>query len=127
MTDVWLIIIGVSSLIIDVMLAFLLFQVLKIAMSMRRIVDDKVDPVLKEMQVVIGNVREMLDNIKGAVEDVREFSSSVREVGKTVHAVNDLASGIGSSATVRAISLKAGVIAGLEYLLTNLLRKGDRK
>lgn len=127
MTDVWLVIIGVSFLVVDIMLAILLLQVLRIVVSMRRVVEDKVDPVLKELQGVMGNVRELSDNAKGVVEDVRELSSSAREVGKTVRAVNDLAGDIGSSATIRAISLKAGVIAGLEYLLTNLLRKGDRK
>ncbi|MEJ2695804.1 MAG: hypothetical protein P8013_04075 [Candidatus Sulfobium sp.] len=127
MMDVWLIVIGVSSLVIDVMLVLLLLQVLRMIISLRKTVEEKVDPVLKDVQGFAGNVREISDNAKGVVEDVREFSASVREVGKTVRAVNDLAGAFGTSTTVRALSLKAGVVAGLQFLLTNLLGKGDGK
>ena len=127
MTNFWLIVIGASSLAVDVVLIVLILQVLRAVTSLRRVVDVKLEPILKDVESVTGNVREMADNAKGIVEDVREFSSSVREVGRTVRAVNDLAGGIGSSATIRAISLKAGIVAGVQYLLTNLLRKGDEK
>lgn len=127
MTNVWVIVIGVSSLAVDVVLVLLLLQVLRTVLWLRKNVESKVDPVIKEVQGVLENVREMSDNAKGIVEDVRELSTSVREVGKTVRAVNDLAGGIGSSASIRAASLKAGIVAGLQYLLTNLLRKGDEK
>lgn len=127
MTNVWLVVIGVSTLAVDVVLIFLMLQVLKAVMSLKKTVEGKLDPVLKDVESVMGNVREISDGAKGIVEDVREFSASVREVGKTVRAVNDLAGGIGSSASIRAISLKAGIVAGLQYFLTNLLGKGDGK
>lgn len=127
MTNVWLVVIGVSSLAIDVVLIILLLLVLRWVMALRRTIEGKLDPVLKDLQSVMGNVREMSDGAKGIVEDVREFSTSVKEVGKTVRAVNDLAGSIGSSTTVRTMALKAGIIAGFEYFLTNILRKGDRK
>ncbi len=127
MTNVWIVVIGVSSLAVDIVLILLLVQVLRTVMSLRRMVEGKLDPVLKDLQNVMGNVREMSDSAKEVAEDVREFSSSIREVGKTVQAVNDLAGSVGSSATVRAISLKAGIVAGLQYFLTNLIRKGDGK
>jgi uncharacterized protein YoxC len=127
MTNFWLIVIGASSLAVDVVLIVLILQVLRAVTSLRRVVDVKMEPILKDVESVTGNVREMADNAKGIVEDVREFSSSVKEVGRTVRAVNDLAGGIGSSATIRAVSLKAGIVAGVQYLLTNLLRKGDEK
>lgn len=127
MTNFWLVVIGVSSLAVDFVLILLMLQVLKAVMSLRKTVEGKLDPVLKDVESVMGNVREMSDSAKGIVEDVREFSASVREVGKTVRAVNDLAGGIGSSASIRAISLKAGIVAGLQYFLTNLLGKGDGK
>ncbi len=124
--NVWLVV-GVLSLVIEAILVLLLLQVLRVVSSLRKTVDGDVAPLLKDMRSVIGNVREMSDSARGVAEDVREFSSSIREVGKTVQAVNDLAGSVGSSATVRAISLKAGIVAGLQYFLTNLIRKGDGK
>lgn len=127
MANIWLIVIGLSSLVIDVMLFILLLKVLSAFSSLRKTVEGKLDPALKDFQGVMGNVREISDTAKGVAEDVREFSSSVREVGKTVRAVNDLAGTLGSSAAIRAVSLRTGIIAGMEYLLSNLVRKGDRK
>jgi uncharacterized protein YoxC len=126
MTNFWIVVIRVSSLAVDIVLILLLVQVLRTVMSLRKVFEE-LDPVLRDLQNVMVNVREMSDNAKGVAEDVREFSSSIREVGKTVQAVNDLAGSVGSSATVRAISLKAGIVAGLQYFLTNLIRKGDGK
>jgi uncharacterized protein YoxC len=127
MANVWIVVIGVSSLVVDVILIFLLLQVLRTVMSLRKTIEGKMDPVLNDLQSVMGNVREISDSAKGVAEDVREFSGAIRDVGKTVGAVNALAGSIGSSATIRAISLKAGIVAGLQYLLTSLLRKGDEK
>lgn len=127
MASDWIIVIGISSLAVDIVIVVLLLQVLRIMSSLRKTVEDKMDPLLNDLQSVVANVREISDSARGVTEDVREFSTSIREVGKTVRAVNDLAGTIGSSAAIRTISLKAGIIAGLEYLLTNLLRKGDGK
>jgi hypothetical protein len=48
-------------------------------------------------------------------------------MGKTVGAVNAIIGNVGATAADKALSVKAGIRAALEYLLANLLRKGERK
>ena len=48
-------------------------------------------------------------------------------IWKTVGAVNLLIGNVGASSAVRVISLKAGIMVALEFLIANLLKKGERK
>jgi uncharacterized protein YoxC len=69
----------------------------------------------------------MSDNVNDITADVKEVSGSITEVSTRIHAVAGFVDTIGSSASVKALSLKAGITAALTFLVKNLLRKGDRQ
>jgi hypothetical protein len=72
-------------------------------------------------------VRGISDNVNDITADVKEFSGSITEVSARIHAVTGFVDTLGSSASIKALSLKAGITAALTFLVNNLLRKGDRQ
>ena len=48
-------------------------------------------------------------------------------IWKAVGAVNLLIRNVGASSAVRVISLKAGIMVALEFLIANLLKKGEKQ
>ncbi|MBI5640787.1 MAG: hypothetical protein HZA17_10200, partial [Nitrospirae bacterium] len=72
-------------------------------------------------------LRSISDNVEVVTEDVKRFSRSVSDVGETVSLINGLIATVSSSATVKVFSFRAGLQAAVAYLLSNLIKKGDRK
>jgi len=65
------------------------------------------------------------------VETAENYSAGIGRIRdiiwKAVGAVNLLIGNVGASSAVRVISLKAGIMVALEFLIANLLKKGERK
>jgi uncharacterized protein YoxC len=89
--------------------------------------DDGLKPALEELRAALRSLRAVSDDVGGITSDVREVSRSVVEIGHTVSAINGLLETVGSSVTVRAAGVKAGIRAAIKYLAKNLIRKGDEK
>ena len=105
----------------------LLLELKKTVVALRITTERKLNPALEELHLMLKNVRGISNTVNDITDNVRGLTDSLTEVSSRIHAVNQLVGGIGSSASVRALSLKAGVTAALTYLITNLLRKGDRQ
>jgi len=82
---------------------------------------------LEELSLAMKSVKTIYDDIGIVTADVKELSGSLSRIGKTVGAVNALIGNVGASTAVKAVSMKTGIRAGLEYLFTHILRKGERQ
>ncbi len=125
MNTILLTVIAVSLLAIAFYLIPALMELKKALACLRRTLDEGLKPTLEELQLTLKSVRTISDEVGGITADVRVLSKSVGEVGHTVSAINGFVEAVGSSMSVKAISLKAGIRAAIEYLAKNLIRKGD--
>jgi uncharacterized protein YoxC len=127
MNTILLAVIAVCVLATAFFLVLVLAELKKTLASLRKTTDEGLKPVLEELQATLKSVRTISDEVGGITSDVREVSKSVVEIGHTVSAINGLLGTAGSSVTVRAAGLKAGIRAAIEHLAKNLIRKGDGK
>jgi uncharacterized protein YoxC len=95
--------------------------------SLRNATEKNLNPALEELQLTLKSIRSVYDDVSGITADMKEVVDSITEVSTKIHAVNRFMDMLGSSATVKASSLKAGLVAALSYLATNLLKKGERQ
>jgi uncharacterized protein YoxC len=123
MNTILLAIITAVFLVLAGFLIPLLLELKKTIVSLR----NNTEKNREELEFTLKSVRGITDNVNDITEDVKEFVGSVTEVGKKIRAVNMLIDTAGSSASVKAMSLKAGITAAVTFLITNLLKKGDRQ
>jgi uncharacterized protein YoxC len=127
MDTILLAVIAVCLLVQVFFLVPMLVELRKTLIHLSKYMDDGLKPALEELQSAMKSLRGISDDVGGITSDVREFSRSVVEIGHTVSAINGLLETVGSSVSVRAVSLRAGIRAAVEYLAKNLIRKGDGK
>jgi uncharacterized protein YoxC len=127
MNTVLLAVIAVCVLATAFFLVLVLAELKKTLASLRKTMDEGLKPALEEVQATLKSVRTITDEVGGITSDVREVSRSVVEIGRAVSAISGLLDNVGSSVTVRAAGVKAGIRAAIEYLAKNLRRKGDGK
>jgi uncharacterized protein YoxC len=127
MDNILSIILTLSGLAIAIFLVPLLIEAKRTVVSLRRTVEDKLNPALDEMQSSLRSIHNISDNVNDITEDIRRFSGSVSEVGKTIHNISGLAGNIGPSMSIKVLSLRAGIMTAIKFLLTNLMNKGERK
>ena len=127
MNSYLLVTIAVLLAIITGFLVPLLIELKKTVASLRKTVEEKVDPLLQELRPTMTNVQHISGDITEVTSQARELSKTIGEIGHTVRVVSGMIEGVGSSTAVKAVSFKAGVAAALEYLIRNLARKGDVK
>lgn len=108
-------------------LVFLLAEMRKAIVSIAKTARENLRPSLEELNLTLKSMRTITDNVGEVTEDIKELSHSVRQVGKTIGAVNLLVGNLGASTAVKAVSMRAGIRAGVEYLFAHILRKGERK
>jgi len=121
------VIVSVFLIVIAVFLVPLLLELKKTVISLRNITENNLKPALDELQLTLKSARCVSDNVNEITADIKEVADSLTGVSTRIHAVTGIIDALSSSASVKALSLKAGMTAGLTYLLTNLLRKGDRQ
>lgn len=127
MDNILSIILTLSVLAIAIFLVPLLIEAKRTIVSLRRTVEDKLNPALDEMQSSLRNIHNISGTVNDITEDIRRFSGSVSEVGQTIRNISGLTENIGASMSIKALSLKTGVMTAIKFLLTNLLNKGERK
>ncbi len=127
MNTIFLAVIAACLLIMVVFLIPVLIELRKTIACFRKTMDEDLKPTLDELQAALKGLRTIADEVEGITSDVRVFSKSIGEVGHMVGSLNGIVEDIGSSMTLRAFSLKAGIGAAMEYLARNLIRKGDER
>jgi uncharacterized protein YoxC len=120
-------IIAVCLLVQVFFLVPMLVELRRALVLLSKYMDDGLKPALQELQETLKSLRNVSDDVGGITSDVREVSKSVAGMAHTVSAINGLLEAVGSSASVRAAGLRAGIRAAIEYLARNLIRKGDGK
>ncbi|MHB8882406.1 MAG: DUF948 domain-containing protein [Thermodesulfovibrionales bacterium] len=127
MDNIWLIIIAVSLGAVAAFLVPLLLELRRTVLALRETVETRLNPTLEELQKNLRTMNSITENVDAVTTNVRQFSQAVNDVGHTISAVNAMVNFAGSSAAVRLISLRTGISAAVGYLVTNLVRKGDRR
>jgi predicted PurR-regulated permease PerM len=127
MNTVLLVVIVVVLIAIAAYLIPLLIEMKRTVVSFRKTPEENLNPTLEQLCLALKSVRPITDNVGVVTEDLKQLSHSVGEMGKTVGAVNMLIENVGASSAVRVISLKVGIMVALEFLIANLLKKGERK
>jgi hypothetical protein len=80
-------------------------------------------PTFEELPGTIRSIRHIAENIATVTDDVKTLSGSVREVGENIRLTSGYIEGIAASSSVQVSGLKAGIRAGLNVLVNNLLTK----
>lgn len=127
MNNILLGIIAIFLLAVVVFLVPVLMELRRTVVSLRKTLEYNLNPALDELRLALKGLRNISDNVNDAAADVRRFSKSISDIGETISAVNGLMANVGSSTAVKAISLRAGIRAAVEYFLKNLIKKGDGK
>lgn len=119
-------IIAVAVVAIAAVLVPLILELRRTVIVLRQVTEDKLAPTLEELLVVLKDVKKISDNIGGASEDVKHLSSSLRDMGDRIGEVNRLVGSVGTSTAIKIMSLRAGFMAAVGYVLTHFIKKGDR-
>ena len=127
MNTILLGIVAALFLVVVVYLIPLLLELKKTVISVRNTTERNLNPALEELQLTLKSLRSISDNVNDITGDVKGVADSITEVSTKIFAVNRALDALGSAASVRVMSLKAGIAAASTYLLTNLMKKGDRK
>jgi len=127
MNNILLALIALSISAIAAFLIPVLIELKRTIVSVRKTAENNLNPTLEEMLQVLKNVNGISANVNDVTGHVKDFSKSISDIGHTVSTVNTLVEKAGASTAVKVISFRAGIKAAIEYLLTNLIKKGDRK
>jgi len=126
MNNIWLIIIAVALGAVAAYLIPLLLELRRTVEALRHMVEKNLNPALDELQKNLHTLNNVTGNVEQMTEDVKVFSRAVGDVGRSVSAVNALISVTGASTAIRVMSLKTGVAAAVGFVLTNLLKRGEK-
>jgi uncharacterized protein YoxC len=134
MNNLFLGIITVAVIVAAIIFIYVMVELRKTIHALRELVntmENSLKPTIVELQGTLKSVKHVANNVTTVSEDVKILSGSLREVGENVKRVSrdighvvDFVDGITSSATVEASGLKAGIKAGLWYLVKNLTKQG---
>ncbi len=127
MNNIWLIIIAVALGAVAAYLIPLLLELRRTVEALRHTVEKNLNPALDELQRNLHTLNTVTGNVEQVTEDIKIFSKAVGDVGRSVSVVNALVSSTGASAAIRIMSLRTGVAAAVGFVLTNLLKRGDRR
>lgn len=126
MNSVLLFVIAGSLGAVAVFLILLLIEAKKTVFSLRKTTEEKLNPALDELQLNLKNLRNISGDINDVTSDVKTLSRSIKDAGHAVHKVTNMVEDVGTTASIRVISVKTGVRVALEYLISNLFKKGEK-
>jgi len=127
MNNIWLVIIAVALGAVAVYLVPLLLELRRTVAALRHTIEMNLNPTLCELQKNLKTLNTVSGNVEQVTEDIKLFSRAVGDIGRSVSAVNTIINSTGGSALIKVLSLRTGVAAAIGFVLTNLLRKGDRR
>ncbi len=126
MEQAWLWIIAIAVVVTAGYAISLIIELKKTLRSVNDLVktaEASLKPTVEEVQQTLRSTRGITDNLNDVTSDIRTLSSSVRDVGVTVKQVSELVGTVSSMARIQAGGVRAGVKAGVLYILHNLLSK----
>lgn len=85
--------------------------------------ENSLKPTLDELPGTIRSIRHVTENISIVTDDVKTLSGSVRQVGENIRLTSNYIENIASSSSVQVLGLKAGIRAGFNALVNNLMTR----
>jgi hypothetical protein len=123
-------IITLSCVVLVIVLIYVLLELRVATRKLEQFIstsEASLKPALDELPGTIRSIRYIAENIATVTDDVKTLSGSVREVGENIRLTSGYIEGIAASSSVQVSGLKAGIRAGLNVLVNNLLTKHKNK
>ena len=126
MTTLLLSIITLACVVLVIVLIYVLLELRQATKKLEQFIttsETSLKPTLDELPVTIRSIRHIAENIATVTDDVQTLSGSVREVGENIRLTSGYIEEIASSSSVQVSGLRAGIRAGFNVLVNNLLTK----
>lgn len=126
MTTLLLSIITLACVVLVIILIYVLLELRQATKKLEQFIttsETSLKPTLDELPVTIRSIRHIAENIATVTDDVKTLSGSVREVGENIRLTSGYIEEIASSSSVQVSGLRAGIRAGFNVLVNNLLTK----
>jgi uncharacterized protein YoxC len=120
---------GLITLAVLVLTGFIIYIILELKKTIDSVklsmesIEKVLIPTVEELQVTLKSVRKITDDVGVVTEGVKGLSGSIREMSENVKYVSEAVSTITKTSVVEVSGVKAGVKAGFEYFIKNLLTK----
>jgi uncharacterized protein YoxC len=120
---------GLITLAVLVLTGFIVYIILELKKTIDSVklsvesIEKVLIPTVEELQVTLKSVRKITDDVGVVTEGVKGLSGSIREMSENVKYVSDAVSTITKTSVVQASGIRAGIKAGFEYFIKNLLAK----
>jgi uncharacterized protein YoxC len=126
MTTFLLSIITLACVILVVVLIYVLLELRQATRKLEHFIsttESSLMPTLDELPGTIKSIRHIAENIATVTDDVKTLTGSVREVGENIRLTSGYIENIASSSSAQVSGLRAGIRAGFNVLVNNLLTK----
>jgi len=129
MTTLLLSVITLACVVLVVVLVYVLLELRQATRKLEQFIgmsESSLKPTLDELPETIRSIRNIAENIAAVADDVKTLSGSVREVGENIRLTSGYIEEIASSSSVQVSGLRAGIRAGFNVLVNNLLTKNKK-
>jgi uncharacterized protein YoxC len=126
MTTLLLSIITLACVVLVIVLIYVLLELRQATQKLEQFIttsETSLKPTFDELPGTIRSIRHIAENIVTVTDDVKTLSGSVREVGENIRLTSVYIEEIASSSSVQVSGLRAGIRAGFNVLVNNLLTK----
>jgi uncharacterized protein YoxC len=126
MTTLLLSIITLACVVLVIVLIYVLLELRQATQKLEQFIttsETSLKPTFDELPVTIRSIRHIAENIATVTDDVKTLSGSVREVGENIRLTSGYIEEIASSSSVQVSGLRAGIRAGFNVLVNNVLTK----
>ncbi len=126
MTTLLLSIITLACVVLVIVLIYVLLELRRATQKLEQFIttsETSLKPTLDELPGTIRSIRHIAENIATVTDDVKTLSGSVRDVGENIRLTSGYIEEIASSSSVQVSGLRAGIRAGFNVLVNNLLTK----
>jgi hypothetical protein len=130
MTTLLLSIITLACVVLVIVLIYVLLELRQATRKLEQFIttsETSLKPMFDELPGTIRSIRHIAENIATVTDDVQTLSGSVRAVGENIRLTSGYIEEIASSSSVQVSGLRAGIRAGFNVLVNNLLTKTKSK
>lgn len=127
MNTVLLVVLTLALIVVGGYVVYLIIalrETIKSLKSFMATTGDSLKPTLEELQLTLKSVRKVTDNVGIVTDDIKNLTGSVKQIGDNVKQVSDIVGRVATVSAVEAPALKAGIKAGVEYLVRNFFARG---
>jgi uncharacterized protein YoxC len=120
---------GLITLAVLVLTGFIIYIILELKKTIDSVklsmesIEKVLIPTVEELQVTLKSVRKITDDVGVVTEGVKGLSGSIREISENVKYASEAVSTITKTSVVEVSGVRAGIKAGFEYFIKNLLTK----